>query len=357
MDFGVCILAKPLQCAREAQLAERCGFTHVWVSDTQMMAGDPYVCLALIAQQTQRVKLGTGVAVVGTRIPPVIANAIATLNQVAPGRTILAIGTGNSAWRAMGMPPRPLRELRECIHVVRQLLRGEEALYQYDQTQRTIRFFHQGQGYFNTQASVPIHVAGNAPQAMRLAGEIGDGFITSRTNSLAGWQHTWQHVRTGAENKGKDPATIYTTLLTSACLLRPGETYDSPRVRSQAGPWAMLALHALYERVQHPDAAPETIRPALAAYQTFIDQQRQRAGDRYYLTLHDGHGVYLQPEEARFVTAEVIRATTMTATPEELCERLWALASAGVKQVAVIPPADAFTEFVQEFGEKIIAKF
>jgi len=209
----------------------------------------------------------------------------------------------------------------------------------------------------NTRDAVPIHVAANAPQAMQLAGEIGDGFITSRTNSVEGWRDAWSRVRQGAEQVGKDPATLYTTLLTTACLLRPGEGYDSPRVKAEAGPWATLARHALYERVQNPAAAPAAIRSLLGEYAEFVDRQRQRAGDRYYLELHDGHGLYLRPEEARFVTPEVVRTTTMTAPPEELVERLRALAAAGVRQVAFIPALGTFENFVREFGEKIIARF
>ena len=357
MDFGICVLARPNQCGQEARLAEACGFTHVWVSDTQMMAGDPYMCLGLIAQHTKRVKLGTGVAVAGTRIAPVTANSIATLNQLAPGRVILGIGVGNSAWRAMGLPPRSLRELREHVRVVRALLQGGEVEYQQGTERRAIRFFHQNRGFMNTRDAVPIHIAANAPKAMALAGEIGDGFITSRTNALEGWQDAWSRVRQGTERAGKDPATLYTTLLTTACLLRPGEGYDSPRVKAEAGPWAMLALHALYERVQNPAAAQAAIRPLFTEYAAFVDQQRQRAGERYYLNLHDGHGLYLRPEEACFVTPEVVRTTTMTATPEELVERLRALEAAGVKQVAFIPTPEEFTAFVREFGEKIIAKF
>lgn len=356
MDFGVCVLPRPNQCGQEARLAEECGFTHVWVSDTQMMAGDPYVCLGLIARQTKRVKLCTGVAVVGTRIAPVIANSIATLNQLAPGRVILGIGTGNSAWRAMGLPPRSLRELRECVRVVRGLLQGQEVTYHEGEAQRLIRFFHQEQGFMNTRDAVPIHVAANAPRAMELAGEIGDGFITSRTNALEGWQQAWASVCRGAEKVGKAPAGLYTTLLTTACLLRPGEGYDSPRVKAETGPWAMVALHALYERVQNPAATPERIRPIFAEYQGFVDRRRSRSGERYHLELHDGHGIYLQPEEARFITPEVVQTTTMTASPEALRDRLQALAAAGVKQVAFLPRPASFAEFVREFGEKVIAR-
>jgi alkanesulfonate monooxygenase SsuD/methylene tetrahydromethanopterin reductase-like flavin-dependent oxidoreductase (luciferase family) len=68
MDFGICVMPKPDTCAREAQLAEALGFNHIWVADTQLMAGDVFVCLTLIAGATKSAKLGTGVAIAGTRI-------------------------------------------------------------------------------------------------------------------------------------------------------------------------------------------------------------------------------------------------------------------------------------------------
>jgi hypothetical protein len=62
-------------------------------------------------------------------------------------------------------------------------------------------------------------------------------------------------------------------LLTAACLLGPGESYDSPRVRAEAGPWAMVALHALYESVKSADAAPAPIQAAFAAYKEYADRR------------------------------------------------------------------------------------
>ena len=65
MDFGVLVFPKPDRCVDHAKLAEAQGFSHVWVEDSPMMAGDVYLCLGLMAQHTTRVTLGTGVAVVG----------------------------------------------------------------------------------------------------------------------------------------------------------------------------------------------------------------------------------------------------------------------------------------------------
>jgi hypothetical protein len=75
------------------------------------------------------------------------------------------------------------------------------------------------------------------------------------------------------------------------------------------------------------------------------------------LKLHDGHGLYLRPDEERFATPELMRHTTMTSRPEELLERLRALNAGGVKQVAFIAAQSGYEEFVREFSEKIIARF
>lgn len=355
MDFGICVMPKPDTCAREAQLAEALGFSHIWVADTQLMAGDVFVCLALIAAATKRAKLGTGVAIAGTRIAPVTACALGSLNQAAPGRMVCGIGTGNSARRAMGLPPYTLRELREHVVVVRGLLAGGEVEYREGSLRRTIRFFHQPMGFVNLRDQVPIYVAANQPKAMELAGEIGDGFITSRTNTVEGWRDAWGRVRLGAERHGRNPADLYTVLLTTTALMRPGESYDSPRIRTAAGAWTTVALHSLYEGVTSIEQAPAPLRPVFKEYKAYMDD-RMRGDERYYLTLHDGHGLYVRPGEERFVTAELIRHTTMTSPPEELCERIRALERAGVKQIAFIPTHGEFDAFVREFSDKVIAR-
>src|SRR5947209_18971305 len=97
MQFGICVMADID--------AEGLGYGSVWVTDSQMIFSDCYAVLALAAQQTRRIRLGPGTAICATRIPPVPAAAVATLNRLAPGRIFLGIGTGNTALRSMGQVP------------------------------------------------------------------------------------------------------------------------------------------------------------------------------------------------------------------------------------------------------------
>jgi alkanesulfonate monooxygenase SsuD/methylene tetrahydromethanopterin reductase-like flavin-dependent oxidoreductase (luciferase family) len=269
---------------------------------------------------------------------------------------VCGIGTGNSARRAMGLPPYKLRELREHVDVVRRLLAGGEVEYREGSLSRTIRFFHQQMGFVNLHDEVPIYVAANQPRAMELAGEIGDGFITSRTNTIEGWRDAWQRVCRSAESHRRNPGNLYTMLLTSAALMRSGESYDSPRIRTAVGAWTTVALHSLYEGVTTIEQAPAPLRPIFKEYKAYMDD-RMRGDERYYLTLHEGHGLYVRAGEERFVTAELIRHTTMTSPPEELCERIRALEQEGLKQIAFIPTQGDFDGFAREFSNKVIGRF
>ena len=100
MDFGVS--ASKIDNIGFITRAESLGYSFCWVADTQMIRFNPWAVLALATQQSRSIRLGTGVAVAGLRLAPVTANGIATINRLAPGRTFLGIGTGNTAMRMLG---------------------------------------------------------------------------------------------------------------------------------------------------------------------------------------------------------------------------------------------------------------
>ena len=148
MKFGISVSTK-IDDWQLVKYAEDCGFDMAWVPDSQMIWSDCYATMALAAQNTSRIQLGTGVAIPGTRIAPVTAHSIASINQLAPGRVFLGIGTGHTAMRVMGMQPMKIRDFREYLRVVRALLSGEEVDYTYGDTTRTIRFLHQDLRFVN----------------------------------------------------------------------------------------------------------------------------------------------------------------------------------------------------------------
>ena len=77
----------------------------------------------------------------------------------------------------------------------------------------------------------------------------------------------------------------------------------------------------------------EGIAEAIAGY---VEMARGfEPPDARYLFNHRGHFVFVKPEEKRFVTAELIRRTTFTATEQELKQRVAALRDAGWNQLVI----------------------
>src|SRR5206468_3542996 len=140
---------------------------------------DCYATLALAAWHTSRIRLGTGVAVAGTRLAPVTAHSIASINRLAPGRVFLGLGTGHTAMRLMGQDPVPAREFRDYLRVVRGLLDGEEVEFTHRGETRAIAFMHREQGCIDLAHRIPIYVGANGPLALKAAGAYGDGRIAA----------------------------------------------------------------------------------------------------------------------------------------------------------------------------------
>jgi len=234
MEFGVFVATKidDWQLIREA---EALGYDRAWVPDSQMIWSDCYATLAVAAANTTRIKLGTGVAIPGTRLAPVTAHAIASINRLAPGRVFLGIGTGHTAMRVMGMPPMGFGAFCEYVRVVRALLRGDEVDYTHDGVTRTIRFLHLDRGFIAIDPPIPIYLAANAPRMLVLTGEVADGHVAMGNERPRVLARHLTAIRGGAAKAGRTlPDGFHTTALTSAVVLRPGEAVDSDRVVARA---------------------------------------------------------------------------------------------------------------------------
>jgi 5,10-methylenetetrahydromethanopterin reductase len=353
MEFALSYPARP-DAWKDLVIAEDHGFTHTWFYDSQMLYSDVYVCMALAAERTKRMTLATGVAIPSNRIEPVTAHSIATINLLAPGRTVLGIGTGFTGRNTMGLPPVPLQRLREYIEMVRKLLRGEEVLYREGKRERWIRFLHQDNGYINLKDPIPIHMAADGTKALELAGEIADGWLTVMADAPR-FREKFNAVKKGAERAGRSVAKLPTAVLTTACVLRDGESITSPRVVERVGPFAIVMLHALWEQ----SAVGAGLQgPMLKLWERYRDEyaaKMKTPADRRYLEMHEGHLIYLRPGEERYVDENLVRLT-LTGRGEEIIARLKALEAEGLKQVA-IQVVNNGREMIEEFSREVIAKY
>ena len=265
MDFGFVFFGS-VHIHPAVALAEKRGFTHAWLYDSQMLASDVYASLALCAEHTKRIFLGPGVTNPASRIAPMTASAIASINALAPGRTILGIGTGNTARRTLGMPAARLDVLREHIRVCRDLLAGKTTPYQEGERRRMIRFLNPKSGAIDIKKKIPIYVAASGAKSLELAGEIADGVILfgAVTPSLIDFHMS--HVRAGAERVGRDHKKIYKLCMTAFHQTKPEERLESPRVRRAVGPFVSSSSNLIAFSSPNPTDLPADLRDDLVAF-------------------------------------------------------------------------------------------
>jgi alkanesulfonate monooxygenase SsuD/methylene tetrahydromethanopterin reductase-like flavin-dependent oxidoreductase (luciferase family) len=354
MDFGTLIFTKPERAISDVKYAEERGFTHAWIPDSHMIWGDTYACMALAAVNTKTIKLGTGVAIASNRIPPVTVHSIATINQLAPGRVILGFGTGHTGRRVMGLPPVKQAEFREQVRVIHDLLRDGEAIYNTEGLSRKIRYLHRDRRFINLDDRIPLYVAANGPKTLALAGEFGDGAITTGVTDAARVAAVRKNIQAGASKAGRSADQMPIVSLTHICVLRPGEQLDSPRVKAMTGHWVMASFHAIAAGYAGAGYLPEEVARVYKEYDEYVARMTPAA--ERYLELHIGHCTYVAPDEQKYVTPETIAATTIIGPKEQVVERLRSMERAGLSQVFINPPMDGYNDCIDEISRDVIAR-
>ena len=203
MELGICVASK-IDDIDYIVRAEALGYTHAWIADSQMIWSDPYAVLALSATRTSSIRLGTGVAVAPTRPAPVTAASIATINALAPGRTFLGIGTGNTAMRVMGHKPMPIAEFDSYLTTLKPLMRGDEAEFRWRGRTALVRHIMPDSGFVNFATPIPLYVSGFGPRALGLAGKHGDGVVLSIPPDARYLPGVWASIERGATAAGRE---------------------------------------------------------------------------------------------------------------------------------------------------------
>ncbi|MGD0110106.1 MAG: LLM class flavin-dependent oxidoreductase [Rhodopila sp.] len=327
--------------------AEELGFSHAWFYDTQMLCADCFVAMGAAAVQTSRIRLGTGVLIPTNRIAPVTANALASLNQLAPGRIDFGVGTGFTGRRTMGLGAMKQSDMEEYIRVVMALLDGETPEFEIEGRCQKITFLNPELKLINLRDEVKLHVSAYGPRGRALTARLGAGWlnfvgdVTSGVAAMRAMQQSW-------DKAGNDMTDLTAVAFALGCVLQPGEPADSERAMAQAGPRAAVLLHRAADEaltgLPNTSPIPPELAEPVAAYVELA--KAFKPADARYLANHRGHLMAVKPIERPFVTGEMIRQTTFTGTEPDLLERIAALRDGGYTQftVQLVPGQEAAIE-------------
>ena len=205
--------------AELAEHAERAGFDGVFVPET--WGREAFSRLGMLAAQTERVTLATGVVSVHSRSPALLAQAIATVDELSSGRATLGVGLSSPAlvesWHGSEFEP-ALRRQRETIEIVRAALSGEPL--EYDG--RVFDLKHFRLRFEPPRSAVPIYVAAQGETNAELAGGFADGWMPNRIPRSA-LPALREHVDRGAKKQNRSPEDVATVPYVTTCVLEDGE--------------------------------------------------------------------------------------------------------------------------------------
>jgi probable F420-dependent oxidoreductase len=200
------------EAARIARAAEAIGFAGLWTQETQH---NPFFPLAIAAEHTERIELGTAVAIAFPRSPMVMAQLAWDLQALSRGRFILGLGTQVRAHieRRFGMPwDAPLARLRDYVGALRAIWSsfqtGGKLDYRGEHYHHTLitPFFNPGP---IADPRIPIYIAGVNEGLARLAGEICEGFHIHPFHSVKYINEIVRpQVAAGAARSGRSPSDV-----------------------------------------------------------------------------------------------------------------------------------------------------
>src|SRR5437867_1997827 len=249
------------ECAAQARAAEEAGFSTVWFAENAFGRG-AMSGLAASALATRTIRLGVGVFSPFTRHPTLIAMEMAALDELSDGRAVLGIGSGIRLAQIGMAAPRRIAAVRDAIHIVSRLLRGETVEYDGPVfSARGVRLECPLR-----RAAVPILMAAMGDQALDLCGRIADGLIISNLSPPAFTRRAVGVVARGAAAAGRPMPAEVVQYVTGAI----DEDRHEARRRAKAVVGAMLVAYC------HDGRASAATQSAVRAHHGREDDHGQR---------------------------------------------------------------------------------
>jgi len=298
-----------------AQKAEAQGLEGLFAPQ---VLGPPWSALSVAAAHSERLKVGSGIAIAAARSPFETAMAAIDMDRISEGRFVLGLGASVQAWTCdlFGAPPhKPLAHLRETVAAVRHIVRGahkEEGLAPFEGEYYKGNFSTLQPQTPPVREEIPIWLAALRSPAVRLAAEVGDGIMGHPI-----WSVDWAvekiqpEIAKGLERSGRTRDDIELNLW-FWCVPNADEAEAIEDARTTVG------FYASFEQYE-----------SFFAAHGFRDEARraQAAGRE--------RDVFTRPD---IVSDDMVRTFVLCGKPDSIRKRIeqaWEIADSMV----VIPPA------------------
>ena len=330
--------ANPDKLVKVAKLNEEAGFDSLWVPDHLLfippgIVPEAWSVLAAVAMVTKRAILGTCVTDPHRYHPAVLAQKVATVDQLSGGRAVLGLGAGES----MNLDPfgirwnKPVSRLIEAVSIMRRLWSGE--LFSYDG-----EFWKLKDAFLQikpTQPRPPIYFGANSPRTLRLTGEMADGWLPTPLSPKL-YRKRLELVKEGARKAGRPFDEIDAGIYLYTSIADKAED-------------AYKQLEGIKPMIAHPELLKE------AGYE--IEFPEEIGHISYFRLLPTSEILGKVSSYAELIPMEAAIEFSVAGTTEDCIEKIEEYVKAGVKHLDFINMGPDPRRVMEIYGKEIIPRF
>ncbi|WP_089933953.1 LLM class flavin-dependent oxidoreductase [Candidatus Entotheonella palauensis] len=294
---------------------EAAGFYGAGILDSQLLCRDVFVTMGAAAAQTSQLTLFPAVTNPFSRHSSVLASAMQTVEELAPGRIKCIIGTGYTSASTIGRKPGTLAQMRNTIRTMKALLSGQSVDFQGTP----------GRLGFAAGRDLPVLMAASGPKAIELAGEVADGVLLLVGFTPEIIQAVTECLDRGAKRSGRRAEDLEVIW-----AVRTATASTTAEARRQARPtavhWGVLGWSNHWLQTAGPTLPAFDISSAV--WDIYPDLSHAQDWDAAI-------------EATAFVPDETIAtlcdALGLIGTPDYCAERIIAMTNAGVNKLYIMP--------------------
>jgi 5,10-methylenetetrahydromethanopterin reductase len=314
----------PGLAARHAAAAEQAGYDGLALVDSQNLAGDCYVGLALAAKATTRLKLATGVTNPVTRHPAATAAAIAAVHAESGGRAVLGIGRGDSALAHLGYAPASPAVFERTLAKIQGYLRGDEVPFESDANLATLGLADAPRAsrlawLSRDLAKVPVDVAATGPRMIAIAARLAERVTLAVGADLARIRWGIETARAARREAGLGADGLSLGAWVNVVV------HDDPEAARRLGEGGL----ALFARFSAMHGTP--VGPASAEDQALL----RRVHDAYDMNRHARTG----SQQAALLDAGFAARFGVFGPPAHCTARLRELLGLGLERLMIVGPS------------------
>ena len=309
------------------QFIDHLDYNQVWVTNEKFFY-DMNAMTSIVAQNTNKVQIGTFVADPYSTHPALLAMQINTLDKISNQRAVLGIGAGGTGFPAMGLKRvKPALAIKEAIQVIRRLLAGETVNFQGQVIQCTNARLN-----VPARADIPIVEATRGELVFKVGGEVGDGVMISTYAEPVGMNVALNEIKKGTDLSGRKLSDLNLIARVDACISENRrQAIDAVKPMIGISLWNSYPDRSFVHRVglEVPDELEEVIKK------------------RDY---------NLMKTHAHLIPDSFIDKFCWAGTAEDVAEKVAAVVDMGITNITFLPhpaPGASITDIIREFSTQV----